>query len=110
LVRNDYLTPCYSHTHHSQKLLQVLRPCQADGRDTDARADYKNFGSSALHGIVKEILGKCFNASAMSCEIGDGFVEAVAKNNFEWFYVSKPHDKLPAGQHCPSQATIQGEY
>ncbi len=69
----------------------------------------RNFGTNALHGIVKEILSKCFEDPAMSTELGDGFVESVAKNNFEWYYVSKPHIKLPHADYRPLDSTFQGK-
>jgi hypothetical protein len=67
-------------------------------------------GTNALHGIVKEILSKCFDDAAMSSEMADGLVESVAKNNFEWYYVSKPHLKLPHADFRPLDSTIQGKF
>ena len=87
---------------------QVLRPFDANG-GIDPQAYPRNFGTNALYVIVKEILGKCFQSSSMDHALSDWFVESVAKNNFEWFYVSKPHHKLPHADFRPLDSTIQGK-
>ena len=86
-----------------------MRPFDSAGR-VDMDAPSRNFGTNALHGIVREILSKCFDDTAMSSEIADGLVESVAKSNFEWYYVSKPHSKLPPAEHRPLDSTIQGKF
>jgi hypothetical protein len=87
---------------------QVLRPFDANG-GIDPHTHPRNFGTNALYVIVKEILGKCFQSSSMDHALSDWFVESVAKNNFEWFYVSKPHHKLPHADYTPLDSTIQGK-
>jgi hypothetical protein len=93
---------------HAQVLLQLLRPFDAAG-NIDLHTNCRNFGTIALHGIVREILGQCFDGAVTHGQMGDSFVESAAKNNFEWFYVSKPHTKLPQAEHRPLDSTIQGE-
>ncbi len=98
----------FPFSFRSEKLLQVLRPLDAAG-NIDLHANSRNFGTTALHGIVREIISKCFDGAVMSDQMGDGFVESVAKNNFEWYYVSKPHSKLPPADYRPLDSTIQGK-
>ncbi len=62
---------------------QVLRPFDSTGT-IDRYAHPGNFGTNALHAIVREVVSKCFQDVTMEKELSESFVESVAKNNFEW--------------------------